>query len=207
MHSSNWIGSFDRLVLNLDNGAVRRAADELELHGQSQVFPRANIQDDVIWHLALSLFRDMGNDPLACSLYAESIANLLALRLLRHHTGSEGPPILHDAPFTRSQMSVLNEHLLANLDARLTVGKLAACMALGPLQFSRRLKISTGMSAYDYITNVKVGRACELLATTRRPIAEIAVEVGFSSQSHFSARFRQIVGTTPLAYRQTSRLI
>jgi AraC-like DNA-binding protein len=63
------------------------------------------------------------------------------------------------------------------------------------------------MSAYDYITKVKVGRACELLATTRRPIAEIAVEVGFSSQSHFSTRFRQIVGTTPLAYRQTSRLI
>jgi AraC family transcriptional regulator len=46
-----------------------------------------------------------------------------------------------------------------------------------------------------------IDRAKRLLADPRKTLAEVALEAGFSSQSHFTGRFREIVGATPLRYR------
>jgi AraC family transcriptional regulator len=126
---------------------------------------------------------------------------VLAVCLLRHFERAEPRCDIPDSAFTRKQMSAIDDYVSSHIETGFSVSELAAQLRLGSLQFSRRLKATTGMSPYQYITHARVGRACELLATTRRPIADVGIGVGFSGQSHFSSRFKQIIGTTPREYR------
>lgn len=205
LHSTVWAGSWDRVVLNLDCEVVRRAAAELDMSDDLMLHPTATGRDETIWHLAFTLLQEMENDPLACALYAESMANLLAFRLLKHFTSPATTRAAPVSPLTSRQMAVIDEHVTSNLEAEISVAQLASLLGLGQLQFSRRLKVATGMSPHQYVTSKRVRRACELLSDTKQPIADIGLEVGFSGQSHFSARFKQVVGTTPREYRAMTR--
>jgi AraC family transcriptional regulator len=68
--------------------------------------------------------------------------------------------------------------------------------------FSKLFKVSTGTTPHQYVMRQRVERAQELLCTTRTPLAEVATQVGFETQSHFTSVFRHIVGITPKRYRE-----
>jgi AraC family transcriptional regulator len=57
------------------------------------------------------------------------------------------------------------------------------------------------MSPWQYVQARRVKRAQQLLADRKTSLAEIALSLGFSSQSHFTNVFREAVGVTPKAYR------
>lgn len=202
LHSTNWTGAWDRIFLNLDSQLVASTADELDIRDDFELQPAAKLSDATISHLALTLFQDLRNDPLACTLYAETVASLLAIRLLRCLAGYERPAIHPPIPLTEGQMAIVDAYILGNLDREVSVAKLASLLGLGPVHFFRRLKARNGLSPYQYVTNKRIHRACELLGSSKRSIAEIGFEVGFSGQSHFSARFKQVVGATPREYRK-----
>jgi AraC family transcriptional regulator len=204
-HSIDWTGSMVRMMLFLDNSVVERAAAELGMNGNLRFCPTANGRDDTIWHLAYTLFLEIDSDPLACPFYAESIANLLSVRLLRNFTDNKSAITLPALPLDAWQMARVDDYILSNLETYISVSQLAALVELGQLQFSRRLKAGTGMSPYQYVISKRVACACELLASTHQPIADIGFQVGFSAQSHFSSRFKQVVGTTPREYRLSKR--
>ncbi len=52
------------------------------------------------------------------------------------------------------------------------------------------------------MTDLRIARACELLHDPHRPITEVSLAVGFSSQSHLTEVFRRTMKTTPAAYRK-----
>ena len=62
-----------------------------------------------------------------------------------------------------------------------------------------------GMAMIEYLTRVRVRRACELLETTPAAVTDICFRVGFNDLSHFIRTFRKTVGTTPTDYRRKSR--
>src|SRR6266566_3782515 len=70
--------------------------------------------------------------------------------------------------------------------------------------FARAFKDSQGVAPHRYILECRVKRTQELLATDL-PLSEIAVEVGFSDQSHLTRWFREFVGVTPGSYRWSMR--
>ncbi len=205
-HSTDWTGSLDRLMINLHCDVTKRVAAELDMSDDFRICPMANGRDDAVWHLSFMLFQELDSDPLRSPLYAESIANLLAVRLLKRFTeGAGSAATLPASPFSARQMAIIDEYISSNLEADITVATLAALLNLGQLQFSRRLKAGTGMSPYQYVTNRRISRSCELLDANRQSIADIGLEVGFDGQSHFSARFKQIVGMTPREYRNMKK--
>ena len=59
-----------------------------------------------------------------------------------------------------------------------------------------------GVTPYDYVTGERIRRAKRLIAAGERSICEIALGVGFCSQSHFSKVFKEQTGQTPAAYRR-----
>lgn len=192
-------------MLELDCGVVKRVAAELDMRDDISIQGTPNGRDDTIWHLAFMLYRETATNPLSSALYAESVANLLAVRLLRHFTDAKIAPSLPVSPLTSKQMAIIDEYIHTHLDADIDVSRLAGVLNLGPLQFSRRLKARTGVSPHQYVTGKRVNRACELLDATKQSIVDIGLEVGFSGQSHFAARFKQVVGATPREYRNIRR--
>ena len=85
----------------------------------------------------------------------------------------------------------------------LTVQKLLRLVGMSRTDLHRKLSLSVGMSATEYIRYVRLRRASVLLLEKPElSINEAALEVGFNSQSYFSKRFREIFGDSPTEWRR-----
>ena len=95
-------------------------------------------------------------------------------------------------------------HIAAHYAERLSVDDLAAVAAVSPSYLIRLFKKQMGTTPHDYLMRYRITHAKELLAETTLTSAAIARQVGFTTESNFSYRFKQMVGQSPRAYRQGS---
>lgn len=79
--------------------------------------------------------------------------------------------------------------------------EMAALTGLSATHFNRRFKQLLRATPTEHLRNIRVRVACRLLSSTPRPISAIALETGFTDQSHFTRCFRKNTGLTPRAYR------
>ncbi|UWF50310.1 helix-turn-helix transcriptional regulator [Pseudomonas sp. N3-W] len=100
------------------------------------------------------------------------------------------------------QRRQLVEFIDYQLAEPISLGQLAALCALSEYHFARMFRESFGLPPHQYVLARRLSRARELLRTTSRPLGEIALACGFASASHFTHRFRQVLGGTPGEYRQ-----
>ncbi len=89
--------------------------------------------------------------------------------------------------------------------ADVTEHAVAEACAVSYNHFSRVFKRTMGKSFSDYLTQIRVREAERLLLTTDKSVTEIALEVGFSSSSHFISRFGALRGITPRQFRARVR--
>jgi AraC family transcriptional regulator len=85
-----------------------------------------------------------------------------------------------------------------------TLRELAAEAGLGVSAFGRAFAKSLGMAPYRYFAAARMQRAKELLAHGNRPLAEIAGEVGYADQAHFTAAFTRHFSLPPGRWRTES---
>lgn len=93
------------------------------------------------------------------------------------------------------------DYIYNNLDKSLTVAELAAREELNPIYFSRIFTNETGKKVSAFISEAKIQTAKNMLCHTQYSILEIAMSLGYSSQSAFSNTFKQYCGMTPKKYR------
>ena len=130
------------------------------------------------------------------STYAEGLSLALASRVAS--LCATIPGAQRCAPTLSSkQVARISEHIGKHLSQELTIERLAAVVSMSPFHFARCFKQTTGMTPHQFVTRERVLRARELLTTEKRPIGEIAMELGFASQSHFSDVYRRITGSSP----------
>jgi AraC family transcriptional regulator len=131
-------------------------------------------------------------------LLAESLSNVLAVRLLRQLVapGRDDPGPRQVLP--RRKLQAVLDYIEEHLEADLTLERLASVAHLSPYHFARLFKNGTGLPPHQFVVARRVERARELLRRPDRlPLADIAVQVGFSDQSHFTRHFKRLVGVTP----------
>lgn len=86
---------------------------------------------------------------------------------------------------------------------KLTLEHLAKTFSVNKYHLAKEFKKHTGFSPGEYIINVRITRAKELLKYSDLPVAAIAEQVGIDNVSHFINLFRDRVEQTPLAFRKT----
>ena len=89
-----------------------------------------------------------------------------------------------------------------NAGVRVTIKAIAACAGLEERTFLRRFKDATGLKPLEYCLNIRVSRARDLLELTRRPLGQIAHEMGYEDLGSFQKVFRAITGLTAGDYRR-----
>ena len=94
------------------------------------------------------------------------------------------------------------EFIECHLEDELTVGELAQIAGYAEGYFAKLFKREMGLSPREFILARRIGRACELLETTRLPVREIAARLRFCSPSYFSEQFRLCMGISPRAWRE-----
>lgn len=133
-------------------------------------------------------------------LFAEGLSIAL-IAWLREHYGRRPAPRTRGGGLTPVQQQRVRDCVEASLGEDLSVERLAREAALSPERFARVFKASFGCTPYRWVQQRRVEEAARLLRTTAKPIAEVALELGFASQSHFTQVFKQMTGTTPARLR------
>jgi AraC family transcriptional regulator len=173
------------------------AGPELNSATHAEIMPQFKVRDPLIHQMGLALLAELSSDGLGSSLYAESIATILSVHLLRRY--SARTPTIQDytvgLPNYKLQQALdyINQHL----DQDLTIAAIATAVQMSPYHFSRRFKQSTGLAPHQYVIQCRVERAKQLLLEGSLTIAEIAVSVGFANQSHLNRHFKRLLGVTP----------
>lgn len=96
------------------------------------------------------------------------------------------------------------EFIYAHIDQPINLAQLAGVASLSPFHFHREFKRSTGLTPGKYIFEARIKRAQTLLCESDLPLAQVAVQVGFADQSHFTVAFRRATSMTPRTYRNAT---
>jgi AraC-like DNA-binding protein len=114
---------------------------------------------------------------------------------------SRDAPALSRPGSVPAALSAALAYIDDHLDEPLRVPDLAARARLSPFQFDQRLRALFGLSAGQYLSRLRIGRACDRLRHTEAPLGELALECGYADQAAFTRQFHKSVGLTPGAYR------
>jgi len=119
------------------------------------------------------------------------------------NTNRDAPPseAIPGSEVLRQAIRFVNQ----NLDSRLRWDDIAAALGVDPFTFGRGFKLAAGITPHQYIIRCRLRQAMRLLARKDLRLAEIALEVGCSCQSHLTTLFRKHLGTTPGAFRQRAQ--
>jgi AraC family transcriptional regulator len=98
--------------------------------------------------------------------------------------------------------ALARDYLHAHFTRRLTLRQIALAAGVHPVHLSRAFPQRFGVTLGGYLRALRVDYAARQLIATDRPIAQIALEAGFCSQSHLTRELRRLLGTTPGAYRR-----
>jgi AraC-like DNA-binding protein len=96
----------------------------------------------------------------------------------------------------------VREYIDGHIAQRIPMEELARIAALSLGHFNRAFKQTTGVSPHRYVMQKRVTAATNLLCNTARALAEIALDVGFADQSHFSRTYLAVTGETPSTCRR-----
>jgi AraC family transcriptional regulator len=199
-----WRGTKDGFHIHLDPKVVARLAAilfELDL-SRTTVPSRDALIAPELRSTMLAVDAELRTGGVGGPLIIESLANTLAVQLIRHLFGLGRTTAATHSAFPRPKLATAIDYIMANLDARPTVEQMAALVHLSPYHFMRQFKAATGLSPHQFLISRRVELAQHLLRKKRfNGLAEVAILSGFSDQSQFSFHFKRIVGLTPGQFR------
>lgn len=94
------------------------------------------------------------------------------------------------------------EHIEKNITQDLSLSEVAALVNMSESAFSHFFKKRTGITYINYVTNLRIAKACNLLADTTHSASEICYDCGFNNISNFIRIFTKKKGMTPIEYRK-----
>jgi len=182
--------------------------------------------DTAITNIAGVLAREAMRGERGSRLYAESLASILALHLLREYAQCTGgralascaaPPEtapagdldsgsrsgLQRRSFPKPWVSDALAFIHENYARELSLSEIAEAVHLSPFYLARLFKQSLGVSPHQYLIQLRVNSARWLLSagSGERSLAEVATAVGFADQSHLTRHFKRVTGVTPRQLR------
>lgn len=187
------------LVLELDESKLARIfGDEVDL---ARAFaPRLMFSDPGIMHLAQLFADECARDEPHSLLYGDTLSLALLLGLSGLSSSEPGPA--RQGALAPWQLRRVTEYLAAHLADDVQLQTVSDLVNLSRSYFSRAFKSSTGLAPHQWLLQARIAKAKQLLLDTQLPLAQIAVEIGFADQAHFTRTFRRAVGQSPGAWQR-----
>jgi AraC family transcriptional regulator len=155
--------------------------------------------DPTMLALADAMRREVGAGAPSGRLYAESLS--LAILSYLVERVPDPPHERARGKLSEAQCRHLRNYTRDHLAADIRLSDLAALVGMSPRHFSKLFHEAFGVSPHRYLLTQRLQEGARRLASDpRADITRIALELGFSSQSHFSTSFRQLFGMSPRQY-------
>lgn len=200
---ARWDGDDHYLQIRIASGFIQSVAREaLAINpDQLELLPEFRTRDPQIESIGMMLLCELQHENVGGRLYIESLANILAVHLLRQYAASKPRLTIYEGGLPERQLLQVLEYINEHLNQDIKLADLAQLLGMSQFHFSHLFKQSLGTAPYQYLLQQRIERAKQLLKQTDRAIMDIAFECGFNSHSHLSKQFRQFTAMTPTAYR------
>ncbi|MBO5007598.1 MAG: helix-turn-helix transcriptional regulator [Clostridia bacterium] len=126
-----------------------------------------------------------------------SIEYLLTLLYQKKNNTGE---IIHTKHYTTPLINQAIEYMYQNIEKKLTITDIAEHVKMSSSRFRTLFKEATNQSVIDYFNDIKIERAKILIRKNLYSISEIAIKLGYTSESYFSRHFKQKTSMTPSEY-------
>jgi AraC family transcriptional regulator len=147
--------------------------------------------------LAARLYREFRSDDPVASLAMEGIAlELLAGACRNVPSKARGAP-----HWLKVVGNVLHDRFRENI----ALDDIAEAVGVHPSHLARTFRQCHGCTVGDYVRNLRTNQARRELRDSDRPLAEIALDLGYADQSHFATSFKRETGMAPGAFRNAFR--
>jgi AraC family transcriptional regulator len=162
--------------------------------------PRLYFFDKDLWATAAKLKNEVESptDP----LYAEALSVVLLHEIIRLNQDATSTGEVARGGLAAWQQKRVARFIEEHLAEPIVLATLADLVRLSPFHFARAFKQSFGIPPHRYHTTRRIDRGKTLLAGTSASVTEIALQVGFSETSSFTAAFRKLTGSSPTEYRR-----
>jgi AraC family transcriptional regulator len=165
------------------------------------------IGDEVIDQIGRSILSELAVETAAGRMYVETASLMLAARLIHKYCdcGSATLTTIDAHPLEHVRLRRVLDYISTNVDDDITLADLARVGGQSPFHFARKFTLAMGVSPKRYVSRMRLDKAMAELAGGRLPLAQIALNAGFSSQASFTRAFRRATSTTPQEYRRRRR--
>ena len=192
-----WDTDAEFLLLRIEPKLFASAVDQSVDADRSQIVLQLKICDPLIQQIGLALKAELEIDGLSDRLYAESMANALAIHLLRRYSTRRREVRAYSGCLPNHKLQQAIDYIQAYLAEDISLKAIATELDLSQHHFARLFKQSTGYSPYQYVIKRRIERAQELMMQDQQNITNVALKVGFASQSQFGRHFKRLTGVTP----------
>ncbi|MBV9077823.1 MAG: helix-turn-helix transcriptional regulator, partial [Methylobacteriaceae bacterium] len=166
-----------------------------------------DVDDPFLTHAAERLAEASMTVRPGYTLFTEQLALSLAFHVVQRYPADQVRPVEPVPPPALPPRTLrrLVEFVRADPGAAITLQDLARVAGLSPSHLTRAFKRSTGTTPHRFVLRERLMLAQDLLSRSDLDLAEVALQSGFSSQSHLGAAFRTMTGLSPGRYRRLRR--
>ena len=163
------------------------------------------VDDDLIRHTILEMLSECSISSKVSSLLIDSAGRHVAAHLLARYSRALRQEKAKASGMVQWKLKRALDYIEEHIDRDFGLEELSEVLDMTPHYLCRSFRKSVGMPPHRYLITRRIERAKELLASSDKDVTEIALEVGFSSHSHFTTAFRRSVGYAPRTYRNSLR--
>ena len=196
-------GPYDVLHLHIPNNMITECARDMSGHQMAALCSAATpTKDPVVDRLGRAL---LDADQVGGSfgqLYADCISVAIVTRLLSRAPKAPAFGRPKVAELAKWRLKRAMDYVEARLAEPVRLADVALAAGLTRMHFAAQFRAATGLSPHEYLLRRRVERAQEMLAETDMSVVDVALSVGFQTQSHFTTVFKRFVGRPPQVWRR-----
>jgi AraC family transcriptional regulator len=185
----------DSLVMRLSPLLVKETAQTLRLKSaQAAITPAMRIRDPHLEYISWVLRAEQEAGYPYGRIFVDSAAAAIAARLLRRHGYNTTGPRASRNQLPRWRLRTVCDYIEANLDRDFSLAELAGIAGFSVPHFKPLFRHAMGLPVHRYVVECRVERARRLLLQGDRSMGDIAIEAGFTHQSHMARCLRRVLG-------------
>ncbi|MDP9009854.1 MAG: AraC family transcriptional regulator [Pseudomonadota bacterium] len=200
-------GPYDVLHLHVPNNLIAECARDTIGHPTpvlcSNGIPSKDVTVDALSRALLEADR-IGSS--FGQIYADCIGIAIIARLLSSTHRLATAERAKVGALSRWRLKRAIDYVEAQLGKPVSLADVASSAGLTRMHFAAQFRAATGMRPHEYLLRRRIERAQEMLAGTGMALVEIALSVGFQTQSHFTSVFKRYTGQPPRAWRESRSL-
>ena len=194
------------LIVGVPPSILEMAAKDLGVEpGRTNIRNVFCLRDPQIQAICFALKAELESGATSGRLYTDSLVTGITARVLSRYSSLQPPPEARYRSLSGYDLKRLLLYLESNLVFNLSLSDIASYVGLSTSHLKTVFRESVGMPIHEYVIQRRLDRARTLLATGSQSITDIALECGFTHQSHMARHMRRLLGVSPREFRRNSK--